>query len=255
MDSGFRQQQHQHHFQDQRRQLHQQKQQMNSGLTRFRSAPSSYFASFLDAAADTINSTTTPDAGGGGGQREDFSNARPLSPETEKIFANFMSSMGGESNSSSNQKLCDIPENSAVQQDFMVQVKQERETQQQQQHYHHHQQHQQGNYSTSSQQMIYQSQSKPPLANQNTSAMENPFRSTAATSMGMHSLPQMSNSNNNNNNTNSSLTRHSSSPAGFFNSILLDIDNGNRPPFSFFFLVLTVSLTRCKMVLTPLMQI
>uniref|UniRef100_A0A7C8YZ82 Uncharacterized protein n=1 Tax=Opuntia streptacantha TaxID=393608 RepID=A0A7C8YZ82_OPUST len=61
-------------------------------------------------------------------------------------------------------------ENSAVEQDFMVQVKQERETQQQQQHYHHHQQHQQGNYSTSSQQMIYQSQSKPPLANQNTSS-------------------------------------------------------------------------------------
>ncbi|KAJ8449511.1 hypothetical protein Cgig2_002308 [Carnegiea gigantea] len=128
---------------------------MNSGLTRFRSAPSSYFASFLDAAAETLDTTTTTDDGGGRKEREDFSNARPLSPETENIFANFMSSMGGESNSSSNQKL-----------------------------------------------------------------------STAPTSMGMHTLPQINSNNNSNNNNNSGLTRHSSSPAGFFNSILLDIDNG-----------------------------
>lgn len=71
--------------------------------------------------------------------------------------------------------------------------------------------------------MVYQSQSKPPLVNQKSSAMDTPFRSSAAsTSMGMNSMPQI----NNNNNNNSSLTRHSSSPAGFFNSLLdIDIDN------------------------------
>nr|WCO08245.1 hypothetical protein [Suaeda aralocaspica] len=83
MDSDFQQQQYQHHFQETPRQFHPQKQQ-TGGLTRFRSAPSSYFASFLDVAADTVASTGG--GSGGGGQRRDFANARPLSPETENIF-------------------------------------------------------------------------------------------------------------------------------------------------------------------------
>lgn len=219
MDSRFQRQQYQHHFQDQFH--HHQKPPPTNNLTRFRSAPSSYFATFLDVA----DSLTTKAGGGGGGgvdrERQDFSNARPLSPETEDIFANFMSSMGAEPNPNSNssvssQKLCDIPENSPVNQDseFMVEVKQERETLPQQQ----------GSFVTSPQPVVYQSQSKPPLANQR-SSMKSSAR--AATSLGVTSMStQMKIKNKNDNNSSSGLTRHSSSPAGFFANILNILDNG-----------------------------
>jgi len=227
MDSRFQHQQYQHHFQDQFH--HRQKPPPTNSLTRFRSAPSSYFATFLDVADSLTTTAAAAGGGGGGGEKEDFSHARPLSPETEDIFANFMSSMGAEPNppnnsSVSSQKLCDIPENSPVNQasEFMVEVKQEGETLQQQQ----------GSFVTSPKPVVYQSQSKPPLANQRSSVKSSARTAVGATSMGMNSMPtQMkinnSNTNNNDNNGSSGLTRHSSSPAGFFANILNILDNGN----------------------------
>lgn len=177
MDSGFQQ----HHFQD----FPHQKQQ-STGLTRFRSASTSYFSFFLDASSDSITSSD---------QRRDFSNARPLSPETETIFARFMASIDAE-NTNSSQKLCNIPENSAVQTDFAVKVKQESDIQQQP--------------------MMYHSQSKPPLANQRNSGVKS--------SMGIQSIPQMKTGFGGGINTNSSssLARFNSSPAGFFSNLNIE---------------------------------
>ncbi|KAK9692378.1 hypothetical protein RND81_09G260200 [Saponaria officinalis] len=191
MDSEFQQQEYQHHFRDLQKEFQHQKQRVNN-LTRLRSAPSTYFESFLDA-ADII---TNPGGASGGGKGDvsntkgDFFNARPLSPETENLFSRFMSSMGEGSNSS--QKLCEIPENSQMQPYSMAAVKDE-----------------QGKYKTPSQ-MTYQSSSKPPLGNQHSSVG---ILSTShmKVALGGH-----------NSNGASSLTRHSSSPAGFFDS--LDID-------------------------------
>ena len=181
MDSDFQQHQYQHHFQD----FPHQKQQ-STGLTRFRSAPSSYFSSFLDGSSDSITSTD---------QRRDFSNATPLSPETETIFARFMSSIGAE-NTNSSQKLCNIPENSAVQTDFTVKIKQESDITQQP--------------------MMYHSQSKPPLANQRNSGVKS--------SMGIQSIPQMKTGFGGGVNTNNSpsLARFNSSPAGFFSNLNIE---------------------------------
>lgn len=70
---GHRHQQQQQQQEEQQQQQQQQQQQMNmmmssSGLTRYRSAPSSYFTSYLeDSAADTINSR-----GGGGYGMDDL---------------------------------------------------------------------------------------------------------------------------------------------------------------------------------------
>lgn len=229
MDSDFQQQKYQHHFQDLQRQFPHQKQQMNT-LTRFRSAPSTYFASFLDAVDNTVSVTNCNDGGGssgggggGGGERGDFSTARPLSPETENIFARFMSSMGdvdnNNNNSSSQNSMIQPPQQPPQ---FMVGVKQETETLPQQ---------------PPQQQVVYQSQSKPPLARQKSAsmAMENPFTAVSGGcgggggSMGMDSMPpqmmKIGGGNNQNDNTSSGLTRHSSSPAGFFANIL-NIDDG-----------------------------
>ncbi|XP_057798245.1 transcription factor bHLH122-like isoform X2 [Salvia miltiorrhiza] len=67
----------------------QQNTQMGSGLTRYRSAPSSYLTSLLSA----------PSSDGGFGE-EDFAelfNPRASSPETQVIFSRFMNSSGQES--------------------------------------------------------------------------------------------------------------------------------------------------------------
>jgi hypothetical protein len=68
-------QQHHHNFNEHQAQ-HQQN-QMNSGLTRYRSAPSSYFSNIIDRELC-----------------EQFF-SWPMRPETEKIFAQFMSSGSG----------------------------------------------------------------------------------------------------------------------------------------------------------------
>ncbi|XP_074321340.1 transcription factor bHLH122-like isoform X2 [Silene latifolia] len=198
MDSDFQQQQYQHHFQDLQKQFQHQKQQVNS-LTRFRSAPSSYFASFLDA-ADTVTNTGGANGGDRGdisNTKGDFFNARPLSPETENILSKFVSSMD-DGNNSLSQNLCEIPENSQMRPELTAKVKQE------------------GDYNTSSP-MIYHSTSKPPLANQHSSA-------SAASSVRMHSKPLMKIGigGRDINTTTTSLTRHSSSPAGFFDNLNID---------------------------------
>ncbi|KAL5055832.1 hypothetical protein RYX36_036514 [Vicia faba] len=58
-------------------QNHHQQQQMNTGLTRFKSAPSSYFSNIID--------------------KEFYEHLfnRPSSPETERVFARFMNSLSG----------------------------------------------------------------------------------------------------------------------------------------------------------------
>ncbi|KAK1356107.1 Phytochrome-interacting factor 3 [Heracleum sosnowskyi] len=63
----------------------QQQQQMNSGLTRYRSAPSSYFADMLNASlfgADEV--------------ADQFVTPRASSPDSDRFFSRFMSSCGAE---------------------------------------------------------------------------------------------------------------------------------------------------------------
>ncbi|KAL8170855.1 hypothetical protein V2J09_022659 [Rumex salicifolius] len=115
MDSDLRQQQYSHHFQS--------KQQMNAGggLTRYRSAPSSTFASFMDAADSVV---------GAGDLSQPYPQPRPLSPETESILARFMENVadGGADSTPGPHKLYDIPENSPLMPPpFIGSVKQETE--------------------------------------------------------------------------------------------------------------------------------
>ncbi|KAI3748290.1 hypothetical protein L6452_11273 [Arctium lappa] len=112
-----------HHQQQQQKQLQQQQQQqiMNSGLTRYRSAPSSYFSNMINSGMYE------------GEDIDPFFNPRVSSPETEQILLRFMSSHGGGDNSSLNQNLGQIPGNEPH---FMDSMKQEQVTissQQQQQ--------------------------------------------------------------------------------------------------------------------------
>uniref|UniRef100_A0A5B7A1V2 BHLH domain-containing protein n=1 Tax=Davidia involucrata TaxID=16924 RepID=A0A5B7A1V2_DAVIN len=163
----------------------QQQQQMNSGLMRYRSAPSSYFANLINS-------------GDGGDDCNGFLNPGPSNPETEPVFARFISSGGTEDSNSLN--LCEIQPNSSanetMQSQFMTLMKHEPEVLQHQQ---------QNNGYSSASQMIYQSQSQPPLPNHNStvsnSAMDSSYR-----------LPQMKMGAGGNLN----LIRHSSSPAGLF---------------------------------------
>ncbi|XP_054813063.1 transcription factor bHLH122 isoform X2 [Prosopis cineraria] len=79
---------------------HQQQQQMNSGLTRYRSAPSSYFTNVIDKEF-----------------YEDVFN-RPSSPETERIFSRFMNSLANESEDAPAQYLSSARQNSAVKEEM-----------------------------------------------------------------------------------------------------------------------------------------
>ncbi|KAK6937096.1 Myc-type, basic helix-loop-helix (bHLH) domain [Dillenia turbinata] len=151
--------------------LHQQNQHQQqpinpSGLMRYRSAPSSFFANFDDCA-----------------------------DETERFFARFMAGTGAASDDTLNEQ----------QNQFMGSpMKHETsDTNLQQQ-----------------QQMIYQSNSQPPLINQNASVsspMESSYR--AVNSMAVDR--KMANSNINNH---LNLTRQNSSPSGFFSH--LNVENG-----------------------------
>ncbi|KAJ7009602.1 transcription factor bHLH122 isoform X2 [Populus alba] len=194
---------HQHHFlhgHNEHQQIHQK--QMNPGLTRYQSAPSSYLSNILDR--DFC---------------EEFLN-RPASPETERILARFIASSSGNTENISSQNLCEIKQDSpeAVsqtnQQPQMVAAMNNlgSDTRLQQQ-----QQQQQSNYSAS--QGFYQNQSKPPLADQKSGSGMN-YRSM--NSMGMERLPSMKTSSSNNSN----LVRHSSSPAGLFSNINSEFENG-----------------------------
>uniref|UniRef100_A0A5B6ZYI2 BHLH domain-containing protein n=1 Tax=Davidia involucrata TaxID=16924 RepID=A0A5B6ZYI2_DAVIN len=190
-----------HHIQNSQHHQ-QQQQQMNSGLMRYRSAPSSYFANFINSNGG---------GGDGGDGCNEFLNPESSSPETQRIFARFVSSGGTEDSNSPN--LCEIQQNSSANEtlpsQFMASMKREAEVLQQQQ--------QDSDYASASR-MIYQSQSQqPPLPNHNSaisnSAMDSSYR--VGSSMAMDRLPQMTMRGGGNSN----LVRHSSSPAGLFSHI------------------------------------
>ncbi|KAK8499326.1 hypothetical protein V6N13_010631 [Hibiscus sabdariffa] len=200
-----------HHLTDYHQPQHNQR-QMNSGLTRYQSAPSSYFYNILDRdfCQEILN--------------------RPSSPETERIIARFLSSGddaaagGGDANTEKRQEenLCTATQSSPVKE---TTVKIEQQTQimtpmdnqmglmQQQQ--------QQANYSTVPQN-LYQSQPQQYLANQQ-----------PGTAIGGGGGGGKSN-----------LVRHSSTPAGWFSKINMEnsygamrgmgdygsVKSSNRPP-------------------------
>ncbi|KAI4322071.1 hypothetical protein L6164_021794 [Bauhinia variegata] len=171
----------------------QQQQQVNSSLTRYRSAPSSYFTNIIDKEF-----------------YEDIFN-RPSSPETERVISRFMNSIsGGATEDSLAQNLSPVRQNSAVKEEIDQQgqvissMNNETVVLQQQNNI--------NNYS-SAPQNFYQSSGRPPLPNQNmTSAMEGTY------SFVTNRLPQMKAGGGNSN-----LIRHSSSPAGLFKQI--DVEN------------------------------
>lgn len=94
----------------------QQQQQMNSGLTRYRSAPSSYFADMLNGSLF-----------GGEDVADQFINTRASSPDSDRFFSRFMSSCGGEDSNLPN--VSDVRPssfvNEPIQSQFMVQMKHE----------------------------------------------------------------------------------------------------------------------------------
>lgn len=181
-------------------QHHQNQKQLNSGLTRYQSAPSSLFSSLLDR--DFC---------------EEFFN-RPSSPETEQIFARFLSSSGGAGGANTENFSDTVRQNSPEkvvkvepQTQMMAPVESETGVMQKQQ------QLQQGNYSSASQN-FYQSQPRQSLHNQNSSS---PMEYNMASSIGMDRLPPTKTGGG----SNSSLIRHSSSPAGLLAN--LHVDHGN----------------------------
>lgn len=172
--------QHHHHlFHDHH---HQHQQQMNSGLMRYRSAPSSYFTSAMDREFC-----------------DQFFN-RPSSPETERIFSRFMN---GGSVADDTEKV--TTQNIQKTQFSTPTMNSEVEVLQQQQS-------NINNYASASQN-FYQSASKPPLPNQSL-----PSGNERSYTVGMNQIPQMRTGGV----SNSNLIRHSSSPAGLFADINID---------------------------------
>lgn len=175
-----------HHNLNDHQSQHQQN-QMNSGLTRYRSAPSSYFSSILD---------------------REFSEqffSRPSSPETEQIFARFMSGgggggAGGGGGTDDAASEVGAKEGNSQPTQFMQSINNEAARVLQQQ----------SNYGSTSQ-SFYQSPSRLPLPNQ------------GLNSMGTDPLTQMKTGGGGNTST---LIRHSSSPAGLFSHI--NVENSTR---------------------------
>lgn len=205
-------QQHHHHIHDIQPQLHQR--QLNTGLTRYQSAPSSYFSSFLESCEDFLN--------------------RPSSPETERIFARFLSNANENTDDTTNnndlsdQNLGLIqnspvkmePEQEQQPQQQQTQIMQQQQTQilpQQQQHQAQIMQ-QQRTFSASSQ-SFYPNRPQQNLQNPPNSASGLDYGCINST--GVPRFPPMKMATGGNN---SNLVRHSSSPAGLFAN--LEIENG-----------------------------
>lgn len=159
---------------------------MNSGLTRYRSAPSSYFTNIIDT--------------------EFYEHVfnRPSSPETERVFSRLINSFG-EDSPTRNQNLSSLALNppqvkqEGIQQpQVMPSMNNEPVLLQQQQ------QNNMDMYESAASRNIYQSSAKPPLPNQTPSSANR--------------LPPMKTGLG----SNSNLIRHSSSPAGLFASINID---------------------------------
>ncbi|KAE8682958.1 Transcription factor bHLH80 [Hibiscus syriacus] len=163
--------------------------QTNTGLTRYQSAPSSYFSNILDRdfCQEILN--------------------RPSSPETERIIARFLSnsddaagSGGDYPDNISDQNLGSITPNSPLRE---TTVKIEPQTQIMTQM----------NYSVP--QNFYQSQPQQYLSNQQPNSTMD-YRVQSSTEMDRPIELKMGNGNN------SSLIRHSSSPAGLFSNMNIE---------------------------------
>ncbi|XP_019157890.1 PREDICTED: transcription factor bHLH122-like isoform X2 [Ipomoea nil] len=185
---------------DQRR-YQQQQQQMTSGLTRYRSAPSSYFASYLNS-----NTSDTSGIGGGGGYaRDDFDqllNAHNSSSDVQQAFGRFMASLDSQDmnsnrpgNSSSNLNV--KQESDAYEQPPPQQLPESG-----------------GDYGSVSQ-MNYSGQAQQShnsdATTTTTSAMEDSFGLMNSANPDRFRSPKM-----NTGVGNSNLTRYNTSPAGFF---------------------------------------
>lgn len=189
---------------DDSQQVQQQQPIRNSGLVRYRSAPSSYFARLVNT-------------GGGGGENCDqFVNPRPSSPETDQIFAGFMSCGGTQDSTPHNP--CDIGQNSsaneAFQPQFVANLKEETDIFL---HHHHHEQQHNSGYSSASasaSQIIYQNQSQDSQPNHNSVASNSGMDNSCGVANSMRT--KMSGGAGS---SNSNLIRHSSSPAGLFSHI------------------------------------
>lgn len=199
-----------------------QQQPITSGLTRYRSAPSSYLSSLLSSA--------TPVSGGGCGYaRDDFShlqNSRGSATDIEQVFARFVASIGS-SNSGNFPTNQQIPtSNMNVRSDVMV-PKQERLVRQRSSDY---SLVSQMNFQNQSHQFISSVKKEPETLQQTTdhaSASHMNYqtqpqqieKSSAATDNSFVFLNSASGSGGTSN-----LTRYNSSPAGFFDQI--NIKNG-----------------------------
>ncbi|KDP43444.1 hypothetical protein JCGZ_16731 [Jatropha curcas] len=164
----------------------QEQQQHSSGLTRYRSAPSSFLDSLVSVNAGH---------GGAGVEGEDYRYFRSSSPEMDTMLARFMSTCNGSSNCNSH-NLQEFGERPIMKQEM-----------------------------EDSSQMIYQSLPVNNLANNvnpvnvNNNSMDNSFG--VMNSMAPENSSQASKRNNGNG---SNLVRQSSSPAGFFSN--LGVDSG-----------------------------
>ncbi|TKY48359.1 dimerization protein [Spatholobus suberectus] len=163
--------------------LEQQPQVNSSGLTRYRSAPSSYFSSIID--------------------REFYEHIfnRPSSPETERVFSRFMNSLSGDVAAEEDSLHQKLSTDSAVKEEVG-----QREQGLNEEHVALQQSNNINDYNSASHN-FYQSSSKPPLPNQNQSNL--PSGMEGAYSMGLRQ-------------NNSNLIRHSSSPAGLFSQINIE---------------------------------
>ncbi|TYH69765.1 hypothetical protein ES332_D05G075600v1 [Gossypium tomentosum] len=188
-------QHHHHHNLFDYHQSQHNKKQMNSGLTRYQSAPSSYFSNILDRdfCQEILN--------------------RPSSPETERIIAKFLSSSGdaaggGDANTETipSQNLCTATQSSPVRE---TPVKIEQSAQIMTPINNQTGLMQQPKYSSASQN-FYQSQPPQYLLNQQPSASAMDYTTPNPTGMKMGG------------GNNSNLIRHSSSPAGLFSKINIE---------------------------------
>ncbi|KAL6505335.1 hypothetical protein OROGR_025152 [Orobanche gracilis] len=163
-----------------------------SGLARYRSAPGSYFATFLNSPTNVF----------GEDDFEDLLNPQSSSPEEQRVLSRFMNSTCSVRENSSNMKL---PRSPQLDSQFLPQKKSEaHEAHRQQQQL---QRHQSNDYSSASQM---------PVA-ANSAAMGNSFRGLASSyNVNQMTMGRVGCAN-------SSLIRQSSSPAGLIANI--DIEN------------------------------
>ncbi|XP_071915699.1 transcription factor bHLH130-like isoform X2 [Coffea arabica] len=190
-----------------------QHQQMSGGLTRYRSAPSSYFSSFFDAAADII-----PRSGGGfgGDDLDHFLN--------RFMPSNRVNAQAEDSNS--NNSFANSMNMQQSQSQFVASMKQEAEVMQQPEQLQQLQQTNQNDYSQISQQMMYQSQAQVQQNTNNTqlssaSAGDNSYRLLSSVNSNRLTPAKIESGGGISN-----LIRYNSSPAGLFANINIENEYG-----------------------------